>query len=125
MKQFTLSALLMAGMLASSACERDAGSQPNPNAQQPPQSSSSRTSPGSEAGAPPPGAGAVQSAPPEARIAAQTAFDTADRDKDGKVDATEASSVPGLDFAAADADKNQSLNREEYMAAIALGRPRG
>ena len=61
----------------------------------------------------------------DARIAAQTAFDTADQDKDGKVDATEAAAVPGLNFASADTDKDSSLSREEYMAAIALGRPRG
>jgi hypothetical protein len=124
MKQLALTAIVAAGLLAAGACEREAGPQANPNAQTP-QASASRPAPG----APPPGEAA---APTPSRpagpagIAAQTAFDTADQDKDGKVDSAEASAVPGLDFAAADTNKDASLSRQEYLGAIALGsRPRG
>lgn len=118
MKQLALTALVTAGiMLAAAACEREAGPQASPNAQTP-QANAARQAPG----APPPGEAAAQAPSREAGIAAQTAFDTADQNKDGKVDPTEASAVPGLNFAAADADKDASLSRQEYMAAIALGR---
>ncbi len=117
MKQFALTAVVTAGvMLAAAACEREAGPQANT---QTPQTSAPQPAPGS---APPPGEAAAQSPSKEAGIAAQTAFDTADQNKDGKVDAAEASAVPGLNFEAADTDKNASLSRPEYLSAIALGR---
>jgi hypothetical protein len=122
MKQLALTAIVTAGMLAAGACERQAGPQASPNAQTPP-ASAARPAPG----APPPGEAAARTPTPQAgQAAAQTAFDTADQNKDGKVDSAEASAVPGLDFAAADANRDASLSRPEYLAAIALGsRPPG
>jgi hypothetical protein len=121
-QQLALTGLVAAGMLAAAGCDRDTTSQPNA---QSPQSSTSRPAEGGPSGAPPPAGGGAQLPSSQAGVAAQTAFDTADRDKDGEVNATEASSVPGLNFAAADTDKNASLDRQEYMAAIALNRPPG
>src|SRR5688500_4081357 len=105
MKQLALTAIVTAGMLAAAACEREAGPQANPSAQTPP-ASTARPAPGA-----PLSGGATAQTPPArpagpAGIAAQTAFDTADQDKNGKVDSAEASAVPGLDFAAADANKD-------------------
>ena len=43
---------------------------------------------------------------------AQVTFDTADKDKDGKVTRDEASAVPGLNFTTADTDADASLSRQ-------------
>jgi hypothetical protein len=52
-------------------------------------------------------------------------FETADKDKDGSVSRSEASTIPELDFSKADADKNSSLSRQEFQTAMASSRPRG
>jgi hypothetical protein len=46
------------------------------------------------------------------------AFDDIDANSDGKLSKAEASSVKGLDFAKADRDKNGTLDRVEYEAAM-------
>ena len=56
---------------------------------------------------------------------AQVTFDTADKDKDGKVTRDEASAVPGLNFTTADTDADASLSRQEYQVAMAGAQPRG
>jgi hypothetical protein len=120
MKQrLAFAALVATSMLVAAACDRD--TTPQPNAQTP----TSSTSRPAEDGEAPAGGRITQVPSSQAGVAAQTAFDTADRDKNGQVDPTEASSVPGLNFAAADTDQNASLDRQEYLAAIALNRPRG
>lgn len=53
------------------------------------------------------------------------AFDTADKDKDGKVTRDEASAVPGLNFTSADTNADASLSRQEYQVAMAGAQPRG
>lgn len=48
-----------------------------------------------------------------------TSFETADKDKDGKLSRGEASSVPNVDFARADTNRDSSLSREEFLAMTA------
>jgi hypothetical protein len=67
---------------------------------------------------PPPGQ------PPGEGGAQRISFETADKDHDGKVNRSEASSFPGLDFARADSDRDSSLSRQEFLAAV-RERPRG
>jgi Ca2+-binding EF-hand superfamily protein len=56
---------------------------------------------------------------------AQVTFDTADKDKDGKVTRTEAADVPGLNFSSADVNADASLSRQEFQTAMAGAQPRG
>ena len=56
---------------------------------------------------------------------AQVTFDTADKDKDGKITRDEASAVPGLSFTSADTNADASLSRQEYQVAMAGAQPRG
>jgi Ca2+-binding EF-hand superfamily protein len=56
---------------------------------------------------------------------AQVTFDTADKDKDGKVTRDEASAVPGLNFTSADTNSDASLSRQEFQVAMAGAQPRG
>ena len=89
-------------------------------AQQPAQQS-----PGAQPRQSAPAPQAAQPAQPGAQ-AAQPTFETADKNQDGKLSKEEAGAVKGLDFAAADANKDSALDRQEYMAAIAKGSsPRG
>jgi len=53
------------------------------------------------------------------------AFDTADKDKDGKITRDEATVVPGLNFTSADTNADASLSRQEYQVAMAGAQPRG
>ena len=52
-----------------------------------------------------------------AALAAAPAFEDVDTNTDGMISVEEAKVVEGLDFAAADTDKNDSLNKEEYEEA--------
>ena len=52
-------------------------------------------------------------------------FDTADKDKDGKVTRDEATDVPGLNFTTADVNDDASLSRQEFQTAMAGAQPRG
>jgi hypothetical protein len=83
------------GLLSSAACERDGGS----NGAQIPSS--------------------------QQGVAAQTSFTLADQNDDGAVSRDEASTIAGLDFSAADADRNSQLSPEEYRTAMEQARPRG
>jgi hypothetical protein len=56
---------------------------------------------------------------------AAMSFDTADKDKDGKVTRAEAADVPGLNFSSADTDADASLSRQEFQVAMAGAQPRG
>jgi Ca2+-binding EF-hand superfamily protein len=56
---------------------------------------------------------------------AQVTFDTADKDKDGKVTRAEAADVQGLNFSAADVNADASLSRQEFQTAMAGAQPRG
>jgi len=53
------------------------------------------------------------------------AFDTADKDKDGKITRDEATVVPGLNFTSADTNADASLSRQEFQVAMAGAQPRG
>ena len=53
------------------------------------------------------------------------AFDTADKDKHGKITRDEATVVPGLNFTSADTNADASLSRQEYQVAMAGAQPRG
>jgi hypothetical protein len=65
------------------------------------------------------------SVPSEPRQGATT-FAGADRDGDGVISRAEASTIPGLDFSAADRDKNASIDKREFEIAMAeTSRPRG
>jgi Ca2+-binding EF-hand superfamily protein len=52
-------------------------------------------------------------------------FDTADKDKDGKVTRAEAADVTGLNFSSADTNADASLSRQEFQVAMAGTQPRG
>jgi EF hand domain-containing protein len=56
---------------------------------------------------------------------AQVSFDTADKDKDGKITRQEATDVPGLNFSSADTNADASLSRQEFQTAMAGAQPRG
>jgi Ca2+-binding EF-hand superfamily protein len=60
-----------------------------------------------------------------ARATAQVTFDTADKNKDGKVSREEATEIRGLNFSTADANEDASLNRQEFQTAMAGIQPRG
>jgi EF hand len=55
----------------------------------------------------------------------QVTFDTADKDKDGKVTRAEAADVDGLNFSSADTNADASLSRQEFQVAMAGAQPRG
>jgi hypothetical protein len=136
MNNLPLALVVTAGILAAAACDRDSDSL-RPNAQTP----ASRPGPAggqsarpgdlspaeSQAVRPAPGAadGIAEAPPGQPGLPAQASFDVADADKDGTVDSSEARAVPGLDFATADADRNESLSRQEFMTAMAGSRPPG
>ena len=52
-------------------------------------------------------------------------FDTADKDKDGKITRQEATDVPNLNFTSADVNADASLSRQEFQTAMAGAQPRG
>jgi hypothetical protein len=52
-------------------------------------------------------------------------FDTADKDKDGKVTRDEANDIPGFNFSSADVNDDSSLSRQEFQTAMAGSQPRG
>jgi hypothetical protein len=55
-----------------------------------------------------------------------TTFEGADKNGDGAISRAEAATVPGLDFSAADRDKNASIDKHEFEIAMAeVPRPRG
>ncbi len=56
---------------------------------------------------------------------AQLTFDTADKNKDGKITREEATDVPNLNFTAADVNADASLSRQEFQTAMAGAQPRG
>jgi hypothetical protein len=56
---------------------------------------------------------------------APVSFETADKNKDGRINRTEAGDVPGLDFSAADTNEDASLTRQEYRIALAASQSRG
>ena len=56
---------------------------------------------------------------------AQVSFDTADKDKDGKISRGEAEDIPGFNFSSADVNDDASLSRQEFQTAMAGSQPRG
>jgi hypothetical protein len=56
---------------------------------------------------------------------AQVTFETADRDRDGKITRNEARDVQGLNFTSADVNDDESLSRQEFQTAMAGVQPRG
>jgi hypothetical protein len=55
-----------------------------------------------------------------------TTFEGADKNGDGVISRAEASTVPELDFSAADRDKNSSIDKHEFEIAMAeASHPRG
>jgi hypothetical protein len=56
---------------------------------------------------------------------AQVTFDTADKNKDGKVSREEATDVKGLNFSTADVNDDAALSRQEFQTAMAGVQPRG
>ena len=79
------------------------------------------------------GGGSQRSEPPgstqpragQGQQTAQVTFDTADKDKDGKITRDEATVVPGLNFTSADVNADASLSRQEFQTAMAGAQPRG
>jgi hypothetical protein len=93
-----------------------------------PPGSRSSEAPGSRSGeASPPGSRSSEApgARSQSGAAAQVAFDTADKNKDGKITRDEAIEVPGLIFTSADVNADASLSRQEYQTAMAGAQPRG
>ncbi len=75
-------------------------------------------------GSPQPPAQQPRQEVPEQHHGAHTlSFEMVDKNKDGQLNKAEASTVPGLDFTAADINKNSALDRQEYTAAIAKAQP--
>jgi Ca2+-binding EF-hand superfamily protein len=69
--------------------------------------------------------GAAQPRAGQAQQSAQVMFDTADKDKDGKISRAEAADVQGLNFTSADVNADASLSRQEFQTAMAGAQPRG
>lgn len=55
----------------------------------------------------------------------QVSFETADGNRDGKIDRDEAGKINGFNFSSADVDDNKSLTRQEFQSAMATSQPRG
>ena len=55
----------------------------------------------------------------------QVTFETADKNKDGKVNKEEAGQIAGFDFTRADTNQDASLTRQEFQVAMATSTPRG
>lgn len=53
------------------------------------------------------------------------AFEEADKDRNGSIDADEAEDIDGFNFTAADVDDNELVSREEYQAVMRNAQPRG
>lgn len=66
-----------------------------------------------------------RSAEAPSQRSAQATFETADKNKDGKVTRDEATDVPGLNFTSADANADASLSRQEFQIAMTGAQPRG
>lgn len=86
-------------------------------------SSSSRSSESASRSGEAPGSRSSEA--PGQQRQAQVTFDTADKDKDGKITRDEATAVPGLNFTSADTNADASLSRQEYQVAMAGAQPRG
>ena len=69
--------------------------------------------------------GAGQPRSGQGQQSAQVSFDTADKDKDGKISRAEATDVQGLNFTSADVNADASLSRQEFQTAMAGAQPRG
>ena len=69
--------------------------------------------------------GAAQPRAGQGQQTAQVTFDTADKDKDGKISRAEAADVQGLNFTSADVNADASLSRQEFQTAMAGAQPRG
>ena len=55
----------------------------------------------------------------------QVAFETADKDRNGSIDADEAEDIDGFNFTSADVDDNELVSREEYQSVMRNSQPRG
>ena len=55
----------------------------------------------------------------------QVSFETADKNKDGKLSRDEANAIDGFDFSRADTNADATLSRQEFQAAMASSTPRG
>ena len=72
------------------------------------------------------GAGSQSGQPAAPRQqSAQLTFETADKNKDGKITREEATGVPNLNFTSADVNADASLSRQEFQTAMAGAQPRG
>jgi hypothetical protein len=56
---------------------------------------------------------------------AQVSFESADTNKDGKVDRDEAADIPGYTFTSADVDDDDSVSQQEFRTAMANSTPGG
>jgi Ca2+-binding EF-hand superfamily protein len=72
-----------------------------------------------------PGAEGNRSAANRSGATAQVTFDTADKNKDGRVSREEATDVKGLNFSSADVNDDAALSRQEFQTAMAGVQPRG
>jgi hypothetical protein len=55
----------------------------------------------------------------------QVAFEAADKDRNGSIDADEAEDIDGFNFTSADVDDNELVSREEYQSVMRNSQPRG
>jgi alpha-D-ribose 1-methylphosphonate 5-triphosphate synthase subunit PhnI len=55
----------------------------------------------------------------------QVTFETADKNRDGKVNKEEAGQIAGFDFSRADTNQDATLSRQEFQIAMAKSTPRG
>ena len=71
------------------------------------------------------GSSTAQNNPGAASATSRVTFDTADKNKDGKVSRDEGAAVQGLNFSTADVNADASLSRQEFQTAMAGVQPRG
>jgi len=123
MRKLLLATMVVIGMGAAAACNRDT-TPGTPNRSNPPSAPpTAQRAPSGAPGAqgstsPRPGQGTEQQV-------AQLSFESVDTNKDGVITQNEALAVSGLDFATADTDNSKSLSRQEFASAMAKTRPGG
>ena len=121
MNRLAFATLVAMGMTAAAIAQQP-GQQPLPRSTQP------QTEPAPPRNSQPaPGSRGTETAPAPrgGDVTAHVTFDTADKDKDGKITRDEATVVPGLNFTSADVNADASLSRQEFQTAMAGAQPRG
>ncbi len=109
MTKLALATLVAAmGMTTIAIAQQQPGQQPSQRSAQPPTQQPQQTPSTREASPAPRGGDRTD----------QVSFDTADKDKDGRVNREEGGMIAGFDFSRADTNADASLSRQEIQAAM-------